>query len=116
MSASVRRIEEPPRLTSAIRKVRTWRGVVPVPDGLPRGSRSSLVKEEAKIQRSIYYISRVLRDIKIRYTKLEKLTYALLIAARSLRPYFQGHTIILLTDQPIKAVLHRADASGSIAK
>ena len=40
-----------------------------------------LVKEEAKIQRSIYYISRVLRDAKTRYTKLEKLTYALLIAA-----------------------------------
>ena len=75
-----------------------------------------LVKEEAKIQRSIYYISRVLRDTEIRYTKLEKLTYALLIAARRLRPYFQGHTITLLTDQPIKAVLHRADASRRIAK
>ena len=39
-----------------------------------------LVKKEAKIQRPIYYISRVLRDTKTRYTKLEKLTYALLIA------------------------------------
>ena len=75
-----------------------------------------LVKEEAKIQWPIYYISRVLRDAETRYTKLEKLTYALLIAARRLRPYFQGHTITLLTDQPIKAVLHRADASERIAK
>ena len=39
-----------------------------------------LVKEEAKIQQSIYYISRVLRDTETRYTKLEKLTYAMLIA------------------------------------
>ena len=75
-----------------------------------------LIKEEAKIQRPIYYIRQVLRDAETRYTKLEKLTYALLIAARRLRPYFQGHTIILLTDQPIKMVLHRADASGRMAK
>ena len=40
-----------------------------------------LIKEEAKVQRPIYYISRALRDAEIRYTKLEKLTYALLIAA-----------------------------------
>ena len=75
-----------------------------------------LVKEEAKIQQPIYYISRTLRDAETRYTKLEKLTYALLIAARRLRPYFQGHTITLLTDQPIKAILHRVDASGRMAK
>ena len=42
------------------------------------------VKEEAKIQRLIYYVSRALRDAKTRYTKLEKLTYALLITARRL--------------------------------
>ena len=75
-----------------------------------------LIKEEAKTQRLVYYISRVLRDAETRYTKLEKLTYALLIAVRRLRPYFQGHTIILLTDQLIKAVLHRADAFGRIVK
>ena len=40
-----------------------------------------LVKEEAKIQRPIYYVSRALRDAETRYTKLEKLTYALLITA-----------------------------------
>ena len=39
-----------------------------------------------------------------------------MIAARRLRPYFQGHTVTLLTDQPIKAILHRADASGRMAK
>ena len=47
------------------------------------------VKEEAKVQRPIYYVSRALRDVETRYIKLEKLTYALLIAAWRLRPYFQ---------------------------
>ena len=82
----------------------------------PTALAAVLVKEEMKVQRPVYYISRVLRDAETRYTKLEKLTYALLIAARRLRPYFQGHTVTLLTDQPIKAVLHRADASGRMAK
>ena len=54
--------------------------------------------------------------MEIRYSRLEKLTYSLLIAARRLRPYFQEHTITVLMDQPIKAVLHRMDASGRIAK
>ena len=43
-----------------------------------------LVKEEAKVQKPIYYISRVLRNVEIRYSKLEKLTYALLITVRKL--------------------------------
>ena len=43
-----------------------------------------LVKEEAKVQRLIYYVSRALRDVETRYTKLEKLTYTLLIAAQRL--------------------------------
>ena len=82
----------------------------------PMALAAVLVKEEAKVQRPVYYVSRALRDAEIRYTKLEKLTYALLIAARRLRPYFQGHTVMLLTDQLIKAILHRADASGRMAK
>ena len=29
---------------------------------------------------------------------MEKLTFALVMAARKLKPYFQAHTIIVLTD------------------
>lgn len=43
----------------------------------------------------------VLRDAEIRYSRLEKLVYALLIVARKLRLYFQAHTT-LLTDQSIE--------------
>jgi len=30
----------------------------------------------------------------------EKFAYALLIASRKLRPYFESHHVIVLTDQP----------------
>ncbi|XP_077226324.1 uncharacterized protein LOC143859528 [Tasmannia lanceolata] len=38
------------------------------------------------------------------------------MAARKLRPYFQAHTIKVLTDQPLKQVLHRPDTSGRLVK
>ncbi|XP_077252053.1 uncharacterized protein LOC143891348 [Tasmannia lanceolata] len=38
------------------------------------------------------------------------------MAARKLRPYFQAHTIKVLTDQPLRQVLHRPDISGRLVK
>ncbi|XP_077221986.1 uncharacterized protein LOC143855806 [Tasmannia lanceolata] len=75
-----------------------------------------LVREEHRQQRPIYYISKVLHDAEIRYQRVEKLAYALVVAARKLRPYFQAHTIKVLTDQPLRQVLHRPDISGRLVK
>ncbi|XP_077228399.1 uncharacterized protein LOC143861356 [Tasmannia lanceolata] len=36
------------------------------------------------------------------------------MAARKLRPYFQAHTIKVLTDQPLRQVHHRPDISGRL--
>ncbi|XP_073109308.1 uncharacterized protein [Elaeis guineensis] len=33
-----------------------------------------------------------------------------------LRPYFQAHAIVVLTDQPLRTILHRLDTSGWLAK
>jgi hypothetical protein len=41
------------------------------------------------IQRPVYYISEVLHDAKTRYPEVHKLLYAILIASRKLRHYFQ---------------------------
>ncbi|XP_077246068.1 uncharacterized protein LOC143885918 [Tasmannia lanceolata] len=38
------------------------------------------------------------------------------MAARKLRPYFQAYTIKVLTDQPLRQVLHRPDTSGKLVK
>ncbi len=56
-------------------------------------------------KKPFYYISRILRDAETRYSKLEKTIFALIISARRLRPYFQAHTIAILTDQPMKQTL-----------
>ncbi|XP_073103279.1 uncharacterized protein [Elaeis guineensis] len=42
--------------------------------------------------------------------------FALVISAQRLRSYFQAHAIMVLTDQPLRAILHRPDTSGRLAK
>ncbi|XP_057503539.1 uncharacterized protein LOC130787093 [Actinidia eriantha] len=47
---------------------------------------------------------------------IEKLAYALIIAARKLCHYFQAHPIAVLTDQPLKQILQRPDTLGRLLK
>ncbi|GJX55048.1 reverse transcriptase domain-containing protein [Tanacetum coccineum] len=46
----------------------------------------------------------------------EKLILALVFAAKRLRRYFQAHPIVVITDQPIKQVISKPDASGRLQK
>ncbi|XP_016199528.1 uncharacterized protein LOC107640527 [Arachis ipaensis] len=71
-----------------------------------------LVREEDKTQHPIYFISKVLQGAELKYTKLEKLAYALLTSSRRLKQYFQGHVVILRTDQAIRQVLQKPDLAG----
>ena len=50
-----------------------------------------------------------------RYPQMEKLAFALVIAARKLKPYFQEHTIVVLTDKPLRRVMNSTEATGRIA-
>ncbi|XP_061359835.1 uncharacterized protein LOC133303882 [Gastrolobium bilobum] len=71
-----------------------------------------LIKETNEGQEPIYFVSRALQGANVRYQKLEKVAFALLITARRLRPYFQGHQIIVRTNQPIWQVFHKPDLVG----
>ena len=43
---------------------------------------------------------------------MEKLAFALVMAVRKLKPYFQAHTIIILTDQPLKRAMSSLEEAG----
>ncbi|KAK3032618.1 hypothetical protein RJ639_036578 [Escallonia herrerae] len=73
-----------------------------------------LIREEDRVQKPIYYVSKVLQDVETRYPKIDKISLALIISARRLRPYFQSHTIVVLTDQPLRKVLMSPEASGRL--
>ncbi|KAK3014319.1 hypothetical protein RJ639_008890 [Escallonia herrerae] len=73
-----------------------------------------LVRGEDGLQKPIYYVSKVLQDVETRYSKIDKIALALIISARHLRPYFQSHTIFVLTDQPLRKVLLSLEALGRL--
>ncbi|XP_024015214.1 uncharacterized protein LOC112088924 [Eutrema salsugineum] len=77
---------------------------------------SVLVREDRGEQKPIFYTSKALNDAESRYPTLEKLALAVVTLARKLRPYFQSHSITVLTDQPLRAILHNPSQSGRLAK
>ena len=46
---------------------------------------------------------------------MEKLTFALVTAARKLKPYFQTHTMVVLTDKPLWKAMSNPEAVGWMA-
>jgi hypothetical protein len=68
------------------------------------------------VQRSVYFISEVLHEAKTRYLEVQKLLYAVLIASRKLRHYFQAHMISVVTSYPLRAILHYPNVTSNITK
>ena len=76
---------------------------------------ATFVREEDGSQRTIYFTSRVLRGVEERYSQMEKLVFALIIIARKLKPYFQVHNIVVLTDKPLRRTMSSLEAAGRMA-
>ncbi|GJX01942.1 reverse transcriptase domain-containing protein [Tanacetum coccineum] len=70
-----------------------------------------LMTERNRKQMPIYFVSRALQGPKINYTSMEKLILALVSASKRLKRYFQAHTIIVITDQPIKQILSNPEVT-----
>jgi hypothetical protein len=99
-----------------------------VPPGEGGGPTTTILKEgqEAKdsgpitgvrtIQKLVYYVSEVLHEAKARYLETHKLLYAVLVASKKLRHYFQAHRVVVVTSYPLKAILHNSNATSNIAK
>ena len=49
---------------------------------------TALVREEDRVQKPVYYTSRVLQGVEEKYPSMEKLAFALVTAACKLKPYF----------------------------
>ena len=81
----------------------------------PTAVSAALVREEDKVQKPVYYASRAFRGAKERYPPMEKLAFALVIAARKLKSYFQAHTVIVLTDKPLRQAMSNPEATGRLA-
>ena len=61
-------------------------------------------------------MSKSLHEAEVRYLPLEKAILAIVFGTRKLPHYFQAHTVVVLTQLPLKAILRSADYTGRIAK
>ena len=61
-------------------------------------------------------MSKSLNEAEVRYLPLEKVILAVVHATRKLPHYFQAHTVVVLTQLPLKSVLRSADYTGRVAK
>ena len=77
---------------------------------------SALILEELKIQRPVYYTSQAFQGTEVRYPRIEKMAFALIVASRKLRPYFQDHTIFVMMNQPIRKAMSRLDVVGRMVQ
>ena len=68
-----------------------------------------LIQVDNGVQRPVYYVSKSLHEVKIRYLPLEKAILAVVHGTRKLPHYFQAHTVVVLTQLPLKAILQNAD-------
>ena len=75
-----------------------------------------LIRVDNGMQRLIYYVRKSLHETEIRYLPLEKVILAVMHATRKLPHYFQSHTIVVLTQLPLRSLLRSTDYTGRIAK
>ena len=75
-----------------------------------------LIRVDSGIQRLVYYVRKSLYKAKVRYLPLEKVILAVVHTTHKLPHYFQAHTVVVLTQLPLRALLRSTDYMGSIAK
>jgi ribonuclease HI len=72
--------------------------------------------EKGKYHSPVYLVSEALSGSKLLYSELEKIAYAVVMATRKLRHYFEAHKVTVLTDQPLNDLFINKEALSRIAK
>ena len=75
-----------------------------------------LIRVDNGVQKPVYYVSKSLHEVEIRYLLLENAILAIVHATRKLPHYFQSHTVVVLTQLQFRSLLRSVDFTGRIAK
>jgi hypothetical protein len=81
---------------------------------------AALVQEQDRDGKSqqclVYYVSEVLTASKCNMTELEKISYAVVMASRKLRHYFEAFKVWVTSDRGLGELFRNPEASARIAK
>ena len=75
-----------------------------------------LIRVDNGVQRSVYYVSKSLHEAEVRYLPLEQAILAVVLSTRKLPHYLQAHTVVVLTQLPLRTILKSVDYTERIAK
>ena len=75
-----------------------------------------LVRETHKGQKPVFFVSKTMNETESRYLPLEKAALVLIQAAKKLPHYFQASIMTVLTDLPLKVLMHSSDFFGRITR
>jgi hypothetical protein len=64
----------------------------------------------------IYYVSEALSGSKLFYSEMEKMAYAVVMAKRKLRHYFQSHNVSVPTAFPLRDMFENKESMGRMGK
>jgi hypothetical protein len=64
----------------------------------------------------VYYISEVLSETMARYLQIQKLLYAVVLAWRKLRHYFEAHLVTVVSSFLLGEIIRNPDVADRIAK
>ena len=68
-----------------------------------------LIRVDNGVQMPVYYVSKSLHEVEIRYLLLENAILAMVHAKRKLPHYFQSHTVVVLIQLLLQSLLQSAD-------
>ena len=61
-------------------------------------------------------MSKSLHEAEVRYLPLEKAILAIVLGTHKLPHYFQAHTVVVLTQLPLKTILRSTNYTERVAK
>ena len=115
MPEGIRGLEEIPFIPTTSLPIQTKRRTLPLHSDFASSSQCGLSKRSGRIATTVHFISRAFRGAEERYPRMEKLAFTLVTATQKLKPYLQAHTIIVLTNQPLKKAMSSPKAAGRMA-
>lgn len=68
------------------------------------------------VQKPVYYVSKSLQEAEMQYLSLEKVILVIIHTTNKLPYFFQAHTVVILTQLPLQALLWKLDFTRRVAK